>query len=59
MRASVLKLLMVADLLGQSAKYKGFAEQCMAEYDLDGWTVPDLIDPDDINLVMKSASRKS
>jgi hypothetical protein len=25
----------------------------MAEYGLDGWTVPDLIDPDDINLVMK------
>jgi 4-hydroxyphenylacetate 3-monooxygenase len=45
--------LMVADLTGQSAKYKGFAEQCMAEYDLDGWTVPDLISPDDVNLVMK------
>jgi hypothetical protein len=24
----------------------GFAEQCMAEYDLDGWTVPDLINPE-------------
>ena len=23
---------------------RAFAEQCMAEYDLDGWTVPDLID---------------
>ena len=50
--------LMVADMMGQSAKYKGFAEKCMAEYDLDGWTVPDLINPDDINLVMKSAGRK-
>ena len=49
----------MADLLGQSAKYKGFAEQCMAEYDLDGWTVPDLINPDDINLVMKNAARKT
>ena len=39
------EVLMVADMLGQSAKYKGFAEQCMAEYDLDGWTVPDLTDP--------------
>jgi 4-hydroxyphenylacetate 3-monooxygenase len=46
--------LMVADSTGQSAKYKGFAEQCMAEYDLDGWTVPDLINPDDISVVMKS-----
>jgi 4-hydroxyphenylacetate 3-monooxygenase len=49
--------LMVADLTGQSAKYKGFADQCMAEYDLDGWTVPDLINPDDVNLVMKKATK--
>ena len=31
----------------------GFAEQCMAEYDLDGWTVPDLITPNDVNLFLK------
>ena len=35
---------------GQVANFKGFAEQCMAEYDLHGWTVPDLINPDDVNL---------
>src|SRR5437016_2720980 len=51
--------LMVADLLGQSAKYKGFAEQCMAEYDLDGWKVPDLINPDDVSLVMKNRASSS
>ena len=51
--------LMVADGMGQSAKYKGFAEQCMAEYDLDGWTVPDLINPDDISAVIKKGQRKS
>ncbi len=49
--------LMVADQLGQSAKYKGFAEQCMSEYDLDGWTVPDLINPNDINLIMKNGHK--
>jgi 4-hydroxyphenylacetate 3-monooxygenase len=49
--------LMVADLMGQSAKYKGFAEQCMAEYDLDGWTVPDLINPDDVSVVMKNGRK--
>ena len=48
------EVLMVANQMGQSAKYKGFAEQCMAEYDLDGWTVPDLINPDDISVVMKN-----
>ena len=28
---------------------KGLAEQCLAEYDLDGWTVPDLIGNDDVS----------
>ncbi|MBI3243634.1 MAG: Pyoverdin chromophore biosynthetic protein pvcC [Chloroflexi bacterium] len=45
--------LIVAEAMGQTTKYKGFAEQCMAEYDLDGWTAPDLINPDDISIVMK------
>jgi hypothetical protein len=25
----------------------------MSEYDLDGWTVPDLINPNDISAIMK------
>ena len=29
----------------------------MAEYDLDGWTVPDLINPDDVNVVMRGAAQ--
>jgi 4-hydroxyphenylacetate 3-monooxygenase len=45
--------LLVADVTGASKRYKGFAEQCMAEYDLDGWTVPDLINPDDVSSIMK------
>jgi 4-hydroxyphenylacetate 3-monooxygenase len=38
---------------GRAAQFRGFAEQCMAEYDLDGWTVPDLITPDDVNRFLK------
>jgi 4-hydroxyphenylacetate 3-monooxygenase len=30
---------------------KGYAEQCMAEYDLDGWTVDDLIGNDDVSVI--------
>jgi aromatic ring hydroxylase len=30
---------------GAAQSMKGFAEQCMAEYDLDGWTAPDLVNP--------------
>jgi len=44
--------LMVSDMTGASARYKGFAEQCMAEYDLNGWTVPDLVNPDDVSAVI-------
>src|SRR5713101_2347657 len=45
--------LMVAEKTGAAERYKGFAEQCMAEYNLDGWTAPDLIKADDINVFMK------
>jgi len=41
---------------GSVDQLKGFAEQCMAEYDLDGWTAPDLINPDDINFFQKKRS---
>ena len=34
---------------GSIAQMKGLADQCLAEVDLDGWTAPDLINPDDIN----------
>ena len=30
---------------GNAEKFKSFAEECMAEYDLDGWRAPDLADP--------------
>ncbi|MGD2168121.1 MAG: 4-hydroxyphenylacetate 3-hydroxylase N-terminal domain-containing protein [Gammaproteobacteria bacterium] len=35
---------------GIADSMRGFAEQCMAEYDLDGWKVPDLINPDDYSV---------
>ncbi len=44
-----MEVLFSAMASGQADQYKGFAEQCMAEYDLDGWTVPDLVDPGDVN----------
>jgi 4-hydroxyphenylacetate 3-monooxygenase len=40
---------------GQAERFKGFAEQCMAEYDLEGWTVPDLITPVDVNRFLRTA----
>jgi 4-hydroxyphenylacetate 3-monooxygenase len=45
-----------AEASGNADRFKGFAEQCMAEYDLDGWTVPDLTNPGELSYhVMKGA----
>jgi 4-hydroxyphenylacetate 3-monooxygenase len=38
-----------SEAAGEAAAMKGFAEQCMAEYDLDGWRVPDLTDPGELS----------
>nr|WP_042180079.1 4-hydroxyphenylacetate 3-hydroxylase N-terminal domain-containing protein [Kibdelosporangium sp. MJ126-NF4]CEL14197.1 4-hydroxyphenylacetate 3-monooxygenase [Kibdelosporangium sp. MJ126-NF4]CTQ88565.1 4-hydroxyphenylacetate 3-monooxygenase (EC 1.14.13.3) [Kibdelosporangium sp. MJ126-NF4] len=37
-----VELLAMQEAGGQLDDYKAFVDQCMAEYDLDGWTVPDL-----------------
>jgi aromatic ring hydroxylase len=39
---------------GQYERWKSFADSCMAEYDLDGWTVPDLVNPDDVSVLGRS-----
>src|SRR5262245_59888489 len=48
--------LMVAEISGASKRYKGFTEQCMDEYDLNGWTAPDLVKADDINVILKKSA---
>jgi 4-hydroxyphenylacetate 3-monooxygenase len=47
--------LHAAEGSGAAQRYRGFAEQCMAEYDLDGWTVPDLINPNDVSAIIGNA----
>jgi hypothetical protein len=47
-----------AQASGNADRFKGFAEECMAEYDLDGWKVPDLTDPGGLSYhVMRGAGR--
>ncbi len=43
-----IELLNAQVAAGTVDGYKAFAEQCMSEYDLDGWTVPDLASLDDV-----------
>lgn len=47
------EILFAAQAQGTTDYMKGFADQCLAEYDLDGWTVPDLINNDDVSLFLK------
>ena len=45
-----------AQASGDTERMKGFAEACLAEYDLDGWRVPDLTDPGELSYhVMRGA----
>jgi 4-hydroxyphenylacetate 3-monooxygenase len=43
--------LLAAEGAGETEAYKAFVDQCMAEYDLDGWIAEDLINPDDVNTI--------
>jgi 4-hydroxyphenylacetate 3-monooxygenase len=47
------EILFAAQAQGTTDYMKGFADQCLAEYDLDGWTVPDLISNEDVSLFLK------
>jgi 4-hydroxyphenylacetate 3-monooxygenase len=48
-----LESLPVAIASGDADKIRKFVDSFMAEYDLDGWIAPDLINPGDINRMMK------
>ena len=43
---------------GTVDRIKGFVDQCMSEYDLDGWTAPDLINPDDVSVFKGSEAHR-
>ncbi|MFC0581213.1 4-hydroxyphenylacetate 3-hydroxylase family protein [Micrococcoides hystricis] len=47
------ELLFAAQGQGHTDVMHGMVERCMSEYDLDGWTVPDLIGNDDVFLFGK------
>jgi len=42
---------------GNADKFKGFADACLAEYDLNGWRVPDLTDPGELSYHLKSGAQ--
>jgi len=48
-----MEALFTAMANGVADTCKSLAERCLGEYELDGWTVPDLINPDDVNVVQR------
>jgi aromatic ring hydroxylase len=44
----------IAEATGATARMKDLVQACMAEYDLNGWTVPDLINPDDVSYLPRA-----
>lgn len=40
---------------GQAESFIAMVDECMSEYDLNGWTVPDLVNPDDVSKVANAA----
>lgn len=48
-----LENLITAQNTGEAEKYVQFAEQCMSDYDLDGWVNDTWINPDDVNYFKK------
>ncbi len=52
-----LENLWIGQARGLDKELMAFADRCMGEYDLDGWTVGDLINPTDVNLFMGKGKR--
>ena len=54
-----LENLPAAMASGRVEELKAFVDDCMADYDLDGWTAPDLIDATDVGRLGGRTSRRA
>lgn len=52
-RTNRMRSLWAAQGDGLLERCRGMVDTCMSEYDLKGWTAPDLINPSDVSLVNK------
>ena len=48
-----LENLIAARASGRADEFESFVEQCLSDYDLDGWTTPTWINPTDVSRVLK------
>jgi 4-hydroxyphenylacetate 3-monooxygenase len=54
--ASQIEPLNAAKGMGRAAEYVAMVDACMAEYDINGWTAPDLIAAGDVSVRKKAAN---
>ena len=52
--ARVQTMAWFSEARGLNSKLEGYAEAAMAEYDLDGWVVPDMFNPDDVDRIERN-----
>jgi len=45
-----VQTLLAATASGTTAAMTGLVEQCLSEYDLEGWKIPGMVNPEDVNL---------
>jgi hypothetical protein len=45
-----VQTLLAATAAGTTAAMKGLVDQCLSEYDLEGWKIPGMVNPEDVNL---------
>ena len=49
-----MQRLMGVQMSGEVDRMKAMVEQCMSEYDLDGWKMPGFVNPADVSVVGKA-----
>jgi 4-hydroxyphenylacetate 3-monooxygenase len=45
-----IQTLLAATATGTTEAMKALVDQCLSEYDLDGWKIPGMVNPDDVNV---------
>jgi 4-hydroxyphenylacetate 3-monooxygenase len=46
-----IQTLLAATAAGEADAFKGFVDQCLSEYDMNGWKIPGMVNPDDVNVI--------
>lgn len=48
-----VQTLMGATMNGTTDAMRGLVDQCLSEYDMDGWKIPGMVNPDDVNVITR------